>query len=247
MSTVQGIDVSRWNGLANLSSQAFQIARATYGTTPDAKYLAHTANAHTAGIVTGAYHFGVGGNVAGQVDAFLARAGTVDLYALDLEQNGGGPDMTNDEAALFIRLVKGKGKRIGLYHSRWRYPNLGQTWNWIADWDSSTFPTGSHLWQYQGNPIDRDKFNGTPAQFAVFVGHAPVAITYRVIISGYTTLYDKPYGKRVGAVTAATYLCTRSKVGGSWWYRILRKASGASTANAGRYFQPNRHVEAHLA
>ncbi len=67
---------------------------------------------------------------------------------------------------------------------------------------------------------------------------------YIVTISGRVTLYNHPGGTKVGAVTQATYRCARSKVNGAWWYRIISKASGGSTANAGRYFQPNRYVSA---
>lgn len=69
---------------------------------------------------------------------------------------------------------------------------------------------------------------------------------YIVSISGYTPLYSAPGGARVGAVSLATYLCTRSKVAGLWWYRILSKKDGTKTANAGRYFKPNRYTEARL-
>ena len=62
----------------------------------------------------------------------------------------------------------------------------------------------------------------------------------------YTPLYAAPNGQKVGAVSVATYLCVRSKVGGLWWYRILSKADGSHTDNAGRYFKPNRYTTARL-
>lgn len=66
---------------------------------------------------------------------------------------------------------------------------------------------------------------------------------YRVKITGYTPLYVAPNGAKAGAVTSASYLCTRSKVSGLWWYRIVSAASGAGTSLAGRYFKPNRYTE----
>ena len=72
-------------------------------------------------------------------------------------------------------------------------------------------------------------------------------VKYRVVISGYTNLYASPNGARVGAVTAATYICIRSKVGGLWWYQILTKSNGTATANKGRWFKPNHNVTARYA
>ncbi len=65
-----------------------------------------------------------------------------------------------------------------------------------------------------------------------------------VSVDGYVNLYSVPNGSRVGAVTKATYRCSRSMVSGEWWYRIWTKADGTATANKDRYFQPNRYVKA---
>jgi hypothetical protein len=172
--SLPGIDCSRWNGMANLAGQAFQFARATYGTARDDKYTAHTANARLQGAVAGAYHFATSGSVAAQVDAFLAAAKLtgVKLLALDLEFNGQNT-MTNDHAAQFIQAVHGHGYKIGLYHSRSGFPHLGQDWNWMADWDATSFPPGALFWQHQGNPIDRDLFDGTLAQLRALAGLTP--------------------------------------------------------------------------
>jgi hypothetical protein len=62
-----------------------------------------------------------------------------------------------------------------------------------------------------------------------------------------TNLYSAPYGTYVGAVTKATYICTRAKVGGLWWYRIVGTVTGAPTVNRGRYFKPNRYTSARYA
>lgn len=63
----------------------------------------------------------------------------------------------------------------------------------------------------------------------------------------HTPLYSAPGGHRVGAVSKATYICTRRKVDGRWWYCIKSKADGSHTANAGRWFGPNRHTKARYA
>lgn len=62
----------------------------------------------------------------------------------------------------------------------------------------------------------------------------------------YTNLYVAPNGQKVGAVSVATYVCARSSVSGIWWYRILSKADGSFTKNAGRWFKPNRYTTARL-
>ncbi len=70
--------------------------------------------------------------------------------------------------------------------------------------------------------------------------------SWLVTISGYVNLYGVPNGSRVGAVSKATYRCSRSKVSGEWWYRIWTKGDGTATGNQARYFQPNRYVKAEL-
>ena len=67
---------------------------------------------------------------------------------------------------------------------------------------------------------------------------------YTVHIDGYVAIYAAPNGIRTGAVSQATYICTRSKVNGAWWYHIKATASGQPSKNVGRYFQPNRFTQA---
>ena len=240
--TLEGIDVSRWQSTTpNLVGKSFLFARATYGTRADAMYATHIANARKAGLLVGAYHFGVGDQpVQSQVSAFLGTAGPVHFFALDLESNGGRPSMSQAQAREFIAAVK-PTHRIGLYHSDSGFPDLGQSYNWIAKWSVAPPSRPWAFWQYRGSPLDLDRFNGTLAQLRALAGIHPTR--FRVAISGYTPLYSAPGGQRVGAVRLATYICSRRKVSGLWWYRILSKADGSHTANAGRWFKPNRHTE----
>jgi hypothetical protein len=67
---------------------------------------------------------------------------------------------------------------------------------------------------------------------------------YDVSMTGFTPVYSAPGGSRVGAVSRASYVCTRAKVSGLWWYRIVTKLDGSRTANAGRYFKPNGYTTA---
>lgn len=92
--------------------------------------------------------------------------------------------------------------------------------------------------------------HGSGMVYALLTPADPVVVLerFRVVIDGNTTtrrtpLYAAPNGVRVGAISDASYIVTRSKVGGLWWYRIVTAASGRATANAGRYFKPNSWME----
>lgn len=178
MAYLNGIDVSRWQtNTPGLYGQSFAFARATYGTTRDLKYSMHVTNFKRAGIVTGAYHFGVGWTTPeAQVKAFLdtVKTNPADLLILDLERDS-TKTMTHTQARRFIQLVQQTGRKIGLYHSRSGFPSLGQDYNWIAQWGSNP-PTSItwKFWQWQGSPLDRNKFNGTLTDLKRLAG-IPVA------------------------------------------------------------------------
>ena len=176
MTYTPGIDVSHWQARTPpLGGVFFLIARATYGTSPDDAYPMHIRNARSAGIVTGAYHFGR--NVVAvdrQVAAFVKAAGDVDLYALDVERDGTDPAMSEAQARDFIaRFHKATGKRIGLYMSESGFHrDVGQDWNWVANWDREPrIPFA--IWQYGKSSlhvqtIDGDRFRGTLAGLRLF-------------------------------------------------------------------------------
>lgn len=172
---LNGIDVSKWQTTTpSLAGMSFAFARATYATTIDPKYAMHVANFRRAKIVVGAYHFGVGFvPVRSQVETFLLASKGADLRVLDLERDS-TETMTQAEAREFIKLIHAAGKKIGLYHSRSGFPSLGQDYNWVAQW-GTTPPIGIKwaFWQWQGSPLDRDKFNGTQAQLLALAGRTP--------------------------------------------------------------------------
>lgn len=191
---LNGIDVSKYNGDANLEGLDFAIVRATYGSTPDPKFTHHLLRFRAAGLPTGAYHFGVGGTqttITAQASAFLVASKAADFFALDMEANwlrraDGtrylGPTMTKDEGRKFILLLRAgaPGKKILLYSSRGTWPgDLGQDANWVADYAGrpdrlSTRPRIKWLfWQYQGHPLDRNKFNGDLGALLWFAGKGP--------------------------------------------------------------------------
>jgi len=95
--------------------------KATQGRTlVDAKYHARRQRALDVGLLWGAYHFGVKGNVAQQVDHFLDTTDptAADLLVLDFEPNPVGETgtMTLAEAEQFVTLVNQRiGRFPGLY------------------------------------------------------------------------------------------------------------------------------------
>ena len=154
-----GIDVSHWQTPSDWTPTGltFLVARATNGTSVDERYAAHIAKARKAGLVVGAYHFNGDGTVARQAEAFLRAAGAVDLYALDVEGKGA---FTRSQAAEFVRRVQAAGLRCGLYMSESTFWDVGQDWDWVANWGPSgpaTTEPKRHwdIWQY-GNHRGED-------------------------------------------------------------------------------------------
>ena len=95
--------------------------KATQGrTVVDAKYHNRRQRALDIGLLWGAYHFGVKGNVTQQVDHFLDTASPTDtdLLVLDFEPNpiGDSGTMTLTEAEQFVTLINQRtGRFPGLY------------------------------------------------------------------------------------------------------------------------------------
>jgi GH25 family lysozyme M1 (1,4-beta-N-acetylmuramidase) len=176
--TLSGIDVSKYNTLSatSLKGLSFAFARATYGTTRDWKFQDHMTAFRKAGIVAGAYHFGVGWTtVAAQVAAFLTASKGADLLVLDLERDN-TKTMTNEQAREFIKAVQATGKKVGLYHSRSGFPQLGQDYNWVAQWGQAAPNITWAFWQWQGSPLDRNKFNGDLDALRSLAGKSPAPL-----------------------------------------------------------------------
>jgi hypothetical protein len=158
-----GMDVSKWQATTpSLTGLSFLFARASVGLRADERYDMHIANARAKGLIVGAYHFNWSGlTVSGQVAAFLAAAGDVDFYFVDVE---GANAFSRTETASFIAGMHDAGKPCGLYHSDSGYFDAGQDYDWVAKW--SPTPPSRHwqFWQYRGSPLDLDRFNGTLAE-----------------------------------------------------------------------------------
>jgi lysozyme len=193
------IDLSHYNTVTSFQQVGMAgiigvIHKATEGMNfVDAKYDEHRAAALSAGLLWGAYHFGVRGNVPGQVDHFLniVNPGPTDLLVLDFEPNPREGTMTLAEAEAFVTMVNQRtGRFPGLYSGQsFLKSQLGNRADtvlkncflWIAIYSSElpqvppAFETFT-LWQYtDGNAgsqphqapgvgrCDRDKFNGDEA------------------------------------------------------------------------------------
>jgi GH25 family lysozyme M1 (1,4-beta-N-acetylmuramidase) len=172
MVDVLGIDVSKWQvKTPKLTGKSMLFARASIGTVVDPRYKRHIKNARKAGLVVGAYHFNWDTvPVAAQVQAFLAAAGAVHFYFLDVE---GKHAFDRNQTEDFIDRMHAAGKRCGLYHSASGYFDAGQDYDWVARWSSSPPEQHWDFWQYRGSPLDLNRFNGTLAQLQALAGIVP--------------------------------------------------------------------------
>lgn len=170
------------------------IHKATEGTGMiDGDYAKRRQPALDAGLMWGAYHFGVPGNATGQADHFLDVVQPVDkdLIVLDFESRNNKPAMSLAEAEAFVDHVFNKtGRFPGLYSGQSFLKDqldgvansiLSNCFLWIARYSSKQpeipdlFPTFT-LWQYTDGNVgpdphevpgighcDREKFNGDEA------------------------------------------------------------------------------------
>jgi lysozyme len=132
----------------------------------DQKYAQRRQPALDAGLLWGAYHFGVGGDGSEQADFFLDTVGDdpQTLLVLDYEPNRTGPTMTLNQAREFVEHTNNVAGRFpGLYSGHLIKEQLGgappdpllaNCFLWIAQYRGprpvnipSTFKTWT-LWQY---------------------------------------------------------------------------------------------------
>lgn len=245
--TLLGIDVSKWQTASDWSPAniGFLFARATIGTQRDERYGEHIAKAMDAGLITGAYHFNVGSgiSVADQADAFMAAAGNVDGYALDVE---GKDAFTHDQARAFIGRLQMRGLRCGLYASESAFFDAGQDWDWVANW--SNRPTRHYdVWQY--GPFkgeDGDSFDGTPDELRLLLGGAMQPL---VISSGNPKIVSVTVGDRLfnpdgSFLTTASVASQKPSpyevaLGGAH-YRVLTVATGGQPVMALWHNEPGQ-------
>jgi lysozyme len=133
----------------------------------DKKYAERQQRALDAGLLWGAYHFGVGGDGSDQADHFLETVAPTlaTLLVLDYEPNFSGPSMALDQAREFVSHINDQvGRFPGFYSGHLIKEQLGavqtpdpvlsQCFLWIAQYRGQkpinippTFPTWT-LWQY---------------------------------------------------------------------------------------------------
>lgn len=190
------VDLSHFNTVSSFETVkeagiAGVIHKATQGTSMiDSKYHERKAAALAAGLMWGAYHFGVGNeDGAAQAKFFLSvvEPGPNDLLVLDLEMNPSGPGMTLAQAEEWVKYVEAEtGRWPGVYggsyitqllHGRAAQTPLSSCWFWLAEYGPTPHlpPIWGEwtMWQYtdgkDGLPpysvpgignCDRDKFAG---------------------------------------------------------------------------------------
>lgn len=148
-------DKVKGDGIVGVIHKATQGFRFT-----DKEYKARRQQALDAGLLWGAYHFGVGGHASEQVDHFLdtVEPDEQTLLVLDYEPNTQGPTMTLSQARDFVAEVNDTvGRFPGLYSGNLIKEQLGNVsepdpvlrncFLWIAQFRENptrippTFPT----------------------------------------------------------------------------------------------------------
>jgi len=204
----------------------------------------------------------LGGQAAGTVDGQSARNAAAALgiptavpiyFAVDF-------DASADQQPAIDAYLKGAASvlgrdRIGVYGGlrvvTRCHDNATARWFWQTyAWSGGKIAPFIHLYQYHnGQTINhgavdfcrayRANFGQWPQPADDQSQPAAAAHHYRVVISGGPVrLYSRIQGNVLGAVTLATYECTRSKHGGIWWYSIV------AGKRSGQAFQPNHFTMA---
>jgi lysozyme len=196
------IDLSHHNTVADFAAArqagiAAVFHKATQGTiNQDPLYTSHKAKAMAAGMLWGAYHFGVGADGVQQAEHFLTTVNPDDqtLLVLDFEANPQGPSMDLEEARAFVTHVQSAtGRFPGLYGGHYLKqllgtntdPVLANCWLWLSQYGPTAVipPNWARwtMWQYTDGAVgplphevpgigrcDRDKFNGSEADLRAF-------------------------------------------------------------------------------
>lgn len=207
-STVEGIDVSEFQGTINwsqvkASGRQFAFIRVSDGTYQDPSFASNWAGAKAAGLLRGAYQFfRASDDPITIADQFLAKVGTLgpgDLPpVLDVEVTDGQSATTirTRMEAWLAHVEQKTGRTPFIYVSPGFWPNLGSPNEshyrlWVANWgvNCPNTPTGWstwQMWQYADNGsvpgisgnVDLDRFNGTLAQLHGIAGGAPYGAAY---------------------------------------------------------------------
>ncbi|HEY5243321.1 MAG TPA: GH25 family lysozyme [Polyangiaceae bacterium] len=196
-STVQGVDVSKWDGTIDWTSvksagNAFAFIRVSDGlNSPDSYFASNWANAKAAGVYRGVYqYFEANQDPTAQANLVLSslKGDLGELPAVvDVE-------VTDGESAATIRkavdtwssiITQGTGRAPIIYVSPGFWPSMGGAAEtdglWVANWGVScpSLPSAWSswlFWQYSdtgsvsgiSDAVDLNRFNGSLAQLAAY-------------------------------------------------------------------------------
>lgn len=186
---LKGIDISHYQKLMDLSSYDFVIIKASEGNGyKDPMLDAHYNNRQ--GKLYGFYHYARpdrGNSAVEEADWFLSLVGHHQgncIYALDWEGNSlyYGVEWVQ---TWMRRVYEKTGVRPLFYSSSseimtGKYASIAaENYGlWVAHWnakkpDFKDFPVWA-LWQYQGDPLDKDYFNGDETAWYKYCGKSEV-------------------------------------------------------------------------
>jgi lysozyme len=157
MATTELIDISHHNTLSDAGKVAAAgvlgvFQKTTQGATfVDPTFAANKKQIIQAGLLFGAYHFGIAGDPNAQAEFFIEQAGDDALLVLDFESNPQGLDMSLLEAEQFAHRVNElTGHYPGLYSGHTlkealaaqgitsaAQTELSKCWLWIAQYAAS--------------------------------------------------------------------------------------------------------------
>ena len=160
------IDLSHHNQVSSFDQvkQAGILAvmlKATQGTTfVDPTFATNRTLAQKAGLLVGAYHFGIAGDPSAQAEFLIATAGADSLLVLDFEANTQGQSMSLLEAEQFVHHIADlTGRYPGLYSGNTIKQALSQAgitdpsqtelsrcWLWVAQYTTSSAPMVPKIW-----------------------------------------------------------------------------------------------------
>lgn len=164
-----------WPTTSTLRALSGIIFRCAYGLgTADRKFAEFVAQAKATGLPWAAYHFIKPGSGVDQAEFAMRRLDAVGGCAvlfMDREWENGviASERTADD---YVNRVDRAGLTTGTYMSLSIYRSHGAKIDWVAKWGGAA-PSIWHagdFWQYAGdntppgNRLDRDYFNGSPAE-----------------------------------------------------------------------------------
>lgn len=183
---LKGVDISSWQspGSVDFGQYSFAIIKASEGRSVTDKYHAqHYANAMSRGLLTGFYHYARPEYNSAQTEAahFLSVVGPyIGKAILALDYEGTALNYGPSWALAWLNEVyRLSGVRPVLYIQGSAVSQYGAVCQagyplWIAAWGAGTLHTSPWdnytLWQYRGDPLDLDVFNGEKADWLRLAG-----------------------------------------------------------------------------